>query len=962
MSRLKREEERDSESEEEFAFLTSQPSILKNGRLKEHQLVGLNWLISLYEIGINGILADEMGLGKTIQTIAFLAYLFQFKNIKGPHLIVCPNSVLGNWKKEFKKWLPSLNVVKLVPRKEVRYEILEEFIIPGNFDVCLTSFEGINICKKELTRIKWKYIIVDEAHRLKNDESVLSKQLRTLKTDLKLLMTGTPLQNNLRELWSLMNFILPELFDDPELFESYANTEKDLPEDQVEKKNMELITSLHRILRPFILKRTKEVLKQSIPPKKEIHVYLGMTEKQVELYKKILMKKALSDQSQAVKNVLMQLRKCCNHPYLFQGIEEPGLPPLGNHLVDISGKMIVLDKLLNKLKGKHQVLLFSQFTTMLDILEDYFIYKQYKYCRIDGETYIDERERQLEEFTKPDSDCFVFLLSTRAGGLGINLATADTVIIYDSDWNPQVDLQAMDRAHRIGQKKIVNVYRLITENTIEEKIIERQKIKLKWDNLVILKNKMSQHNHKLNKNEMKDLVQFGAKQIFKTEGGTFKEEDIDILLERGEKRAKEMNGKIEKYMEKNGEKLFDLGMDSINVYEFEGDDYQKKRDEDRMMIEKAFENQFEDVKIKKRLAKLEGNPDDKKIKKIVLPDYHFYQEKERLEFILSKEANGKDLSEEEKTDKERLKQTNVIDWNKNDYGYFVRALEKYGKKDIDSIAEFTEREPEEIKNYLQIFFERIEEVADGEKILANLEKMKKMKETKKQNQVIVDAKCKRIKHFFSLKFEKLFYNKIKSKLYKNDHDKYLVYQCFLHGCGNIKEIRKNLVNEPLFRFDLFIRNVKESVLAKRITSLMKMLTNETEYYNSDKYKQLKIEEEQKRIERKKREEQAAKKKEEKKEKARLAKLAKKDSSDKVVKPYVGPMNLVNEDNKNGRIKEEKNNGQVIKEEENGVKENKKVEKEGMIIEEVVDSKETNNKNGSKQISLKESFYSIQKNM
>ena len=211
--------------------MTTQPSILKNGKLREHQLVGLNWLVSLYEIGINGILADEMGLGKTIQTIAFLAYLLQFKDIRGPHLVVCPNSVLGNWKKEFNKWLPALNVIKLIPRQEVRYEILEKYIKPGNFDVCLTSYEGVSICKKELKNINWKYIIVDEAHRLKNDESLLSKHLRTFNTDLKMLMTGTPLQNNLRELWSLMNFILPELFNDPELFENYAKKDEDLSEE-----------------------------------------------------------------------------------------------------------------------------------------------------------------------------------------------------------------------------------------------------------------------------------------------------------------------------------------------------------------------------------------------------------------------------------------------------------------------------------------------------------------------------------------------------------------------------------------------------------------------------------------------------------------------------------------------------------------------------------------------------------
>ena len=879
------------ESEEEFAFLTTQPSTLRNGKLREHQLVGLNWLISLYELGINGILADEMGLGKTIQTIAFLAYLSEYKNIKGYHLIVCPNSVMGNWMKEFKKWLPTANIVKLVPRKEIRDEALQK-LSKKNFDVCLTSYEGITICRKELSKIHWKYIIVDEAHRLKNDESVLSKHLRTFKTDLKLLMTGTPLQNNLRELWSLLNFILPELFNDAELFENYANKDKELSSEEVEQKNIELITSLHRILKPFLLKRTKDVLKQGMPPKKEIHVYLGLTPVQVKLYRNILLKKNISSDSGVMKNVLMQLRKCCNHPYLFEGIEEEGLPPLGEHLVTVSGKMLVLDKLLDKLFGKHQVLLFSQFTTMLDILEDYLIYRGYKYCRIDGETFIEDRESQIELFSKNKSEYFVFLLSTRAGGLGINLAAADTVILYDSDWNPQVDIQAMDRAHRIGQKKPVNVYRLITENTIEEKIIERQRVKLKWDNLVILKGKMAQQMNKLNKNEMKDLVQFGASDIFKSEGGTFKDEDIDALLQRGEKKTAEMIGKVDSYMEKNGDKLFDLGIDSINIYEFEGADYARKKKEDKVALDKMFEETIEVMKVKKRLAKIDEEP----TKKVVVPDFLFYENKERLEDLLTREANGEELTPEESEEKNKLLQTKIVNWAKTDFQAYTKALEKLGRNP-KLVAEQISKPVEEVKKYTQVFFDRAHELIEGDRIIAAIEKAEKIRENKELNQIVIDAKCKNINSFYDLKFEPQLYNKIKSKLYSLSHDKYLIYQCYLHGCSNIKTIRTNMLKEPLFRFDFYIKSLKEGALSKRIASIVKMLINESEYLKSEKYKQLKEEEAKKLKE--KREKDKQKEAKLKRERIEAEKVIKKNNSEngnkKRVTRYVGPMNLVQPD-------------------------------------------------------------------
>lgn len=208
-------------------YLTVQPACIINGQLKDYQMHGINWMISLYELGVSGILADEMGLGKTIQTIAFLGFLEQFKNIKGKHLICAPLSTLGNWELEFKKWFPTCKVVTLYARRELRDDCIKDFIKPGKFDVVITSYQGISICLNELKKISWHYFVIDEAHRIKNEESQFSGHVRELKTDYRFLLTGTPLQNNLHELWALLNFIVPDLFNDSEVFDEMFNSEEE---------------------------------------------------------------------------------------------------------------------------------------------------------------------------------------------------------------------------------------------------------------------------------------------------------------------------------------------------------------------------------------------------------------------------------------------------------------------------------------------------------------------------------------------------------------------------------------------------------------------------------------------------------------------------------------------------------------------------------------------------------------
>ena len=491
-------------------MLLSQPSIISGGKLREYQLEGLNWMIRLMENGINGILADEMGLGKTLQSISILAYMWQHMKVKGPHLIMVPKSTLSNWMNEFKRFTPDINVMRFHGSKEEREEFVDRYLTyykrdnKREFDVIVTTYEVVNLERNVLTKISWQYLIIDEAHRLKNEASQFSKTVRQLRTNNRLLLTGTPLQNNLHELWALLNFLLPDVFASAEQFDEWFN----LDIDDVNAKQR-VIQQLHKLLRPFMLRRLKADVEKSLPPKSETILFVGMSAMQKKLYKDILMRdidlinsNKNKDDSKgsgktAVLNIVMQLRKACNHPYLFPGMEDRALDPLGPHLAENCGKMVLLGKLLKKMKERgHRVLVFSQMTRMIDILEDFFVAQGYQYCRIDGNTSYDEREDRIAAYNAPNSEKFIFVLSTRAGGLGINLQTADTVILYDSDWNPQADLQAQDRAHRIGQKKPVQIFRLVTEDSVEVKVVERAQQKLKLDAMVVQQGRLQEKEKK----------------------------------------------------------------------------------------------------------------------------------------------------------------------------------------------------------------------------------------------------------------------------------------------------------------------------------------------------------------------------------------------------------------------------------------------------------------------------------
>ncbi|CAL0320701.1 unnamed protein product [Lupinus luteus] len=473
--------------------VTEQPSSLQGGELRQYQIEGLQWMLSLFNNNLNGILADEMGLGKTIQTISLIAYLIEYKGVTGPHLIVAPKAVLPNWVHEFATWAPSIKAILYDGRLEERKAMKEELSGEGKFNVLLTHYDLIMRDKAFLKKIHWHYLIVDEGHRLKNHESALARTLDSggYHIQRRLLLTGTPIQNSLQELWSLLNFLLPNIFNSVQNFEDWFNAPFS---DRVEvsltdEEQLLIIRRLHQVIRPFILRRKKKEVEKYLPQKSQVILKCDMSAWQKIYYQQVTDVGRVgldngSKKSKSLQNLTMQLRKCCNHPYLFVG--DYDMYRRKEEIVRASGKFELLDRLLPKLRrAGHRVLLFSQMTRLMDVLEIYLRLHDFKYLRLDGSTKTEERGSLLREFNAPDSPYFMFLLSTRAGGLGLNLQTADTVIIFDSDWNPQMDQQAEDRAHRIGQKKEVRVFVLVSVGSIEEVILERAKQKMGIDAKVI---------------------------------------------------------------------------------------------------------------------------------------------------------------------------------------------------------------------------------------------------------------------------------------------------------------------------------------------------------------------------------------------------------------------------------------------------------------------------------------------
>ncbi|KAH6634985.1 SNF2 family N-terminal domain-containing protein [Chaetomium sp. MPI-SDFR-AT-0129] len=719
--------------------MATQPKCLVGGTMRDYQLEGLTWMYEICIQGMSGILADEMGLGKTVQTISLIALLREQENYLGPHLIVAPLSTLSNWMDEFRQWVPSIPVVMYHGTPQQRSDIFRTQITrhlqggrpTDKFPVVCTSYEMVLKDRAALSKINWEFIIIDEGHRMKNFDSKLFRELKSFTSATRLLITGTPLQNNLKELWSLLNFLLPKIFRDWEAFESWFDF-SDLEDEEgteefiADKTKQELVKKMHVVLQPLLLRRVKADVAKYLPKKREYVLYAPMTKEQTDLYnvindknidtraylenkvverltkpspsrstrssrsssakgtgtkgaatekmsavpekaipskpksaapvknafslmmgkppprgrskvvepakqeavepKKGAKRKSPAAESPAPKstkssrqstpasargrprgrksyaeadsdddlldddefeaklaeeldeevkveevvtsqedferaqtlevakreisnkklgNPLLQLRLVCNSPHNFYNPwANDTAQPIDESIVTSSGKMLLLDRLLPALFQRgHKVLIFSQFKTQLDIIEDYCVgLRRWPICRIDGGVAQDDRREQIHEFnTNPDRK--LFLLSTRAGGQGINLASADTVILFDSDWNPQQDLQAQDRAHRIGQTRPVVVYRLATKGTVEEELLMSADAKRRLEKLVIKKGgfrtmgqKMDMREEDLDRETLKALLLKDG-QVYNLSGEekeVLSERDLGVLCDRSD--------------------------------------------------------------------------------------------------------------------------------------------------------------------------------------------------------------------------------------------------------------------------------------------------------------------------------------------------------------------------------------------------------------------------------------------
>jgi len=845
------------------------PSYIKSGKMRDYQVRGLNWMISLYENGINGILADEMGLGKTLQTISLLGYLKHYRNVNGPHMILVPKSTLANWMNEFKKWCPTLRAICLIGDADTRNAFIRDVMMPGGWDVCVTSYEMCLREKGVFKKFNWKYVVIDEAHRIKNEESKLSMAVREFKSNNRLLITGTPLQNNLHELWALLNFLLPDIFSSSEDFDEWFNTNSCLGDNT-------LVARLHGVLKPFLLRRLKSDVEKSLLPKKEVKIFMGLSKMQREWYTKILMKDidivngAGKTEKMRLQNILMQLRKCCNHPYLFDGAE-PGPPyTTDEHIINNAAKLRVLDKLLPKMQAQgSRVLIFTQMARMLDILEDYCWFRGHQYCRIDGQTAHEDRDRQIQEYNAENSSKFIFMLSTRAGGLGINLYTADIVVLYDSDWNPQMDLQAMDRAHRIGQKKQVHVFRFCVENTVDEKIIEKAEIKLKLDRMVIQQGKLSEQKNNLNKDEMLGMIRHGANFVFANKDGDFADEDIDKLLAEGEEKTSKQQEKLAALGESSLRNFTLDTKEGESSYIFEGEDYREKKREEigenwiappkrERKANYAVDAYFREA-LRQGAAEQKAHKAPRPPKQPIVQDFQFYPP--RLFELLDQEIyhyrktvnykvplnpdlgaeakkvqkeeqkkidEAEELTEDEQLEKEELLKEGFMGWSKRDFNQFIKLNEKYGRDDINNISKEVEGKiPSEVIQYSKVFWERHQELTDGDRIMSQIEKGESRIQRRALIKKALDAKIARYKApFHQLR---IAYGTNKGKNYTEEEDRFLV--CMLHKLGFDKEnvyedLRAAVRCAPQFRFDWFIKSRTAMELQRRCNTLIMLIEKE----------------------------------------------------------------------------------------------------------------------------------------
>lgn len=909
---LENEEHVTEGDDNERTVLTESPTYIHEGQLREYQIQGLNWLISLYENRLSGILADEMGLGKTLQTIAFLGYLRYIKEVDGPFIIIVPKSTLDNWRREFARWTPDVSVVLLQGNKEQRSDLIKNRLMTADFDVLVTSFEMVIRESSTLKKFKWEYIIVDEAHRIKNEASSLSQIIRLFYSRNRLLITGTPLQNNLHELWALLNFLLPDVFGDSEVFDEWfegqggkdgEDEEGELNEEEKQKNQDKVVRQLHQVLSPFLLRRVKSDVETSLLPKIETNIYIGMTEMQINWYKKLLEKDidavngAIGKREGKTRllNIVMQLRKCCNHPYLFDGAE-PGPPyTTDEHLVYNAGKMIILDKMLQKFKQEgSRVLIFSQMSRLLDILEDYCYLRDYEYSRIDGSTAHEDRIEAIDDFNAPDLDKFIFLLTTRAGGLGINLTSADVVILYDSDWNPQADLQAMDRAHRIGQKKQVKVYRFVSENAIEEKVLDRAAQKLRLDQLVIQQGRQMNNNSVGNsKDDLLGMIQHGAQKVFESkQGSSMLDDDIDAILQKGAEKTANLNQKFNK-----------LGLDDLqnftsdsSTWEWNGQNFAKKESSglglswinpskrERKEQTYSIDNYYKDVLKSTMNTKSNGNQAKPKAPKSYnIQDHQFFPqglkdllEREQLQFKkdigykytldefgdsdeefladeykndLSREEkktmaqkkvqNVVPLTEEEIKLKDELLQQSFVHWTRRDFTNFIHGSVKHGRHAYKEIAKVVgTKSTEEVEKYLQKFWSSYNLIDGYEKYIAQIEGSEKKLAKLQHQQEILREKMENLNDPLS-ELNILYPPNNSKRVYSKLEDRFILYCVHKFGLFSenlMEKIKEEISLSELFRFDWYMLSRTAQEIGRRVNTLLLALSREIDGINKKKLK------------------------------------------------------------------------------------------------------------------------------
>ncbi|KAF2765047.1 hypothetical protein EJ03DRAFT_280835 [Teratosphaeria nubilosa] len=621
----------------------TQPDYIKGGELREFQIHGVNFLAHHWCKGNNVILADEMGLGKTVQTVSFMNWLRHDRRQQGPFIVVVPLSTMPAWADTFNNWAPDINYVVYNGNEAARKIIREyEMLVNGNarkikFNVLLTTYEYILADSGFLSSLKWQFMAVDEAHRLKNRESQLYGKLMDFGAPSRLLITGTPMQNTLSELSALMDFLMPGKI--------HVEENIDLTSEHASKKLAELTDAIS----PYMIRRTKQKVENDLPPKTEKIIRVELSDVQLDYYKNILTRNyaALNAGSNAQKtsllNIMMELKKASNHPFMFPNAEERFLEGRDSRedqlkaLITTSGKMMLLDQLLTKMrKDGHRVLIFSQMVKMLDILSDYLQLRGYQYQRLDGTIAAGTRRMAIDHFNAPDSQDFCFLLSTRAGGLGINLMTADTVILFDSDWNPQADLQAMARAHRIGQKKPVTIYRLVSKDTVEEEVLERARNKLMLEYITIQRGVTDKDARELgdrmakagasvieptSSDDISNILKKRGQKMFEQTGNQRKLEELDIeaVLENAEEHKTEQP----EGMTTDGGEEFLRSFEYTDVkIDLEWDDIipkdqlEKIKEEERKRVEEAeFERLKEENQPRKRNAPTDESREQRAAKK-----------------------------------------------------------------------------------------------------------------------------------------------------------------------------------------------------------------------------------------------------------------------------------------------------------------------------------------------------------